>query len=1398
MKKLQLAFFHFLFLLIIYDSNFVFAQKNKFEFQRLTTENGLSHSIIWHFYQDSKGFIWIGSDDGLMIFDGYSFKVFKHDATDTNSISNNTVFAIVEDGGGRIWIGTHNGLNRLDRTTYTFKKYFFNPKNPASLSNNHISNLCLDNYGQLWIGTDNGLNRYNPKKDNFSRYNVKKDIAGQPKGNSTTALICDKKGFIWTSDFFFGINKIDTKTGVIKNYPVDPVKGPIKSIITALCANPNGNIWLGSFNGDIIDFDPIKEYSYYYSDYSGNLKDNIPVRGIIQSKNKLWLIKSKSLINIDLNNKKIEYIQNNSQDPGSFPKGSIYSIAQTKDENIWVGIEGIVYFNPIAEKFSSHYYSLPKESSEIKQNYAKSFESDKAGNLFIGTYEDGLIKISRRNSNIKRITTPIVFKNSIISDIHKRKDGNFWIATNKGLVLYNPQTNSVLRHYTNRLNDPKSLFHNVTEIVFEDSRGLVWVSTQESLDVLNQQTGDFTHYIRDNLNGLSNYKITAIMEDSSGYMWVGTFNGLNKIDVISNKITNYLPSLTNDNTISDPYINPKGLFQDPTGQIWVCTKNGLNSLDPATDKFRRYFQRDGLLSDNVAQVDMDGNGNLWVTTSIGLSKINFRQNSTKHYTSLDGLDVNTESLFKDSLGYFYIGGRHENFYWFHPDSISDNKVAPNVYITSLLLFNKPIGVFPFDKTSPISKSLEYTKELTLNYKQSDFAFEFTALNYILPEKNRFAYKLEGFNEDWIYTNSKRRIAGYTNLRHGTYVFRVKASNNDGIWNEQGTEIRINILPPPWKTNFAFFIYALIIAVSLYIVRKIIVHQMNLKNSLKIEHLERDKEREFHKIKTKFFTNISHEFRTPLTLISGPINKLISSAEENNTPKDILKYYHLIERNVNRLAELTNQLLDFRKIETGTMKIEVAQGDIVQFIKSISERFMPLAESKEISVQLSLPLKPIDSWFDADKVDKVVSNLLSNALKFTPQKGKIQIRIEQNQQIGGNFLFSVTDSGIGIAPEHTNTIFDRFFQVDNSNKSKFQGTGIGLALAKDLVTLFHGNISVESTIGKGSTFIVDMPIDMRPYANKVESDSLHSLKSETKNAELLADDLTKFPLEHASNEDSGASADNKVDKKYTILIIEDNQDLRFYIKDILRNNYYMVEAEDGIVGLTKAFEIIPDIIISDVRMPGKSGIEVVQTLKSDSRTSHIPIILLTALNSLENRLKGLETGADDYITKPFNSEILLLKLNNIIRTQQQAKFFYLQRISHKANPDLQVPELQPKEVILSNLDELFLQKALEIIEQNISDPEFNVERFSAALGMEASTLYKKLMALINLPPGEFIRDIRMKRAAQLLKQNKVPISDIAYMVGFDSPNYFSKVFRKYYKISPTDYILQKKEYLDSLA
>jgi signal transduction histidine kinase/DNA-binding response OmpR family regulator len=727
----------------------------------------------------------------------------------------------------------------------------------------------------------------------------------------------------------------------------------------------------------------------------------------------------------------------------------------------------------------------------------------------------------------------------------------------------------------------------------------------------------------------------------------------------------------------------------------------------------------------------------------------------------------------------YFGGAHNDYFTFYASDIKVNTKIPPIYITDFLLFNKSLPVSTDKSITPLKNNILVTDEIKLKYDQNSFGFEFAALNYLLPEKNQYAYKLDGFDKDWSYTDYKRRYANYTNLSPGEYLFQVKASNNDGVWNETGDRLQIIIMPPYWQTWYAFVLYVILLALLIYTARYITIKQTRLKSSLEVEHLLREREEEDYKQRINFFTNISHEFRTPLTLISGPLKQIVNHSKKSEWNTDITSYLNLIQRNVKRLTELANQLLDFRKLESGKMKLELSLGDIIYFTQKVTETFHDLADKKSIQLEFISQSESCITYFDADKLEKIISNLVANAVKFT-EKGGVTVKVREiyrdKLEKDKRIEITVEDSGIGIAEDELKNIFNPFHQVDLSQTQKNEGTGIGLALTANLVKLYNGEIKVTSQLGKGSCFTVVLPVEKENLSDFVliNPEGKESVYADKETEESDGLETTDLQQKQVSNKN-----------KPLLLVVEDNQDMRFYISKILSEKFQVIEAENGKEGLTRAFEVIPDIIISDVMMPELSGIELTNRLKSDERTSHIPVILLTALTTKKQKIKGLKTGADDYITKPFSEEILRLKTENFLENRSKIREQLIKQIESTTQLDYG-KNIQPSVVEFENVNEIFINKLVTIIELNIQEVDFGVEKLAREIGMEASTLYKKMMALIDIAPGEFIREIRLKRAAQLLAQKHLTVTDVSFMVGYDDPKYFSKIFKKYHAVSPSEY------------
>ena len=764
----------------------------------------------------------------------------------------------------------------------------------------------------------------------------------------------------------------------------------------------------------------------------------------------------------------------------------------------------------------------------------------------------------------------------------------------------------------------------------------------------------------------------------------------------------------------------------------------------------------------------DEHENLWLSTNKGISKFNPITGLFRNYDVRDGLqsnEFNQGAYHQSKSGNMFFGGIN-GITKFHPDSVKDNPHIPPIVITDFQLFNKPvlIGIDTSNNRSILKKSITETEEIELFYDDNVISFEFAALDFHIPEKNKYAFIMEGFDRDWTYTDANRRFVTYTNLDPGVYTFRVKGSNNDGVWNEKGTALKIIITPPWWATWWAYTLYGLFAVVLFSTSTRFYLNRQRLRHQLELELEHSEKLEEVNQMKSRFFANISHEFRTPLTLILGPTESII----KDTSKEEIKKKAGTIKRNANRLLNLINQLLDLSKLEAGKLKLKASCGNIVSFVKGIAMSFESVGERRDILLKMKTTNNEIEVYFDKEKMEKILTNLFSNAFKFTPEGGKITVVINERDD---KFVeIKVKDTGIGIPEKELPKLFDRFYQVDSSHTREREGTGIGLALTKELVELHRGSIKVESKEGKWTEVTVTLPLGKEHLLPDeiVEADESPDEKKILVEEE---DTLTSLQLEKPLPED--------FDKDKTIiLVVEDNADVREFIKESLEGEYQVEEAVNGEQGVRKAESIIPDLIVSDIMMPKMDGYDLTKKLKNDEKTSHIPIILLTAKTEQESKLEGLATGADDYLVKPFDTEELLIRIKNIINTRRKL---------HKkfSKGEYILPRGEEKK--LRSIDEHFMNKVIEVIEQHISEEEFSIEEFGNEVGMSRSQLHRKLKALSGKSASRYIRSVRLTRAKTMIIDQKGNISEIAYSVGFSSPAYFTKCFKDEYGYPPSDLV-----------
>jgi signal transduction histidine kinase/ligand-binding sensor domain-containing protein/DNA-binding response OmpR family regulator len=1370
------------------------------KFEQLS--EGLSEKSVTCILQDHKGFMWFGTRNGLNRYDGVEFKIYEFVYGDSTTLSGNFINSLVEDSLGNLWVGTLDaGLNLYDRHKDTFIRYQPKAGDHDALSDNWISDLYRDSKNNLWIGTEKeGLDLLEPGSKKFKHF--KKDPLNNLSlsNNHIRVIFEDARLNLWVGTYGGGLDLYDRKQNKFVHHRHDPNdEGTISSdYLYSHLKDSEGNSWVGTREG--LNLIVENENGYSFKRYKPNIKDptglihNIVLSIAEDNLGRLWIGMENGALTIY--DKKTETFSNfwpNPLDPTSIGSNSIWCVYKDKMGTMWIGARnrGINKWDQYQTKFV-HHILPPSGNHKLANNDVLCFVEDEKGNLWIGTDGGGLNYFDRKTNTYTHFVhdpkdPKSLSSNSVIS-LELDSHGDLWIGTwEGGLNRFDKKTGS-FRHYYHDPENPKSLGSNYVFSIFEDSSGKLWVGAfYEGLDLYDRESDSFIHYKRDvsNPKAIGHNRVFTMFEDSKKNIWIGSEGGgLIHMQLDKNGepvFTSYRYNPDDSLSLSSNLIN--AIYEDNRHNLWIGTWAGLNRFDYHTRTFRAFRKEDGLADNVVYGIIEDHEGNLWVSTNQGISKFDPLNLKVENYNTADGLQAQEfirGSFLKSKSGEFFFGGVN-GFNSFFPKEVLSNPNIPPVYVTNFWIYNDLMK--PGVANSPLTSNITETEEIILPYTQNEFSFEFAALNYSQAFKNRYSYYLEGYDKTWHDAGTQRK-ASYAKVPPGTYRFMVKGANNDGVWNEKGTVLRIIVNPPWWKTWWAYMAYA-ITAIAIFLwYRQNLINRERLRNDLKLEHLELTKMQEMDRLKSYFFTNISHEFRTPLTLILSPIRDMAAGTFKG----DVKKQYQMVIRNGERLLRLINQLLDLSKLGAGSMKLKTSNLDIVGFLRPIVAAFDSFALRSHIKFSFEHPLEPVFVYLDPDKFEKIITNLLSNAFKFTREgEIKLTVRVFSDPQdklmlgetLHGKVEIAVTDSGTGIPQEYLSSIFDHFYQV--AYHSNAEGSGIGLSLTKELVELHKGTIHVESIEGKGSVFKV-LLLQGRDHLKDTEID-------ESDGPIALANRTIAGFDQMAPANVAASAADNASDIREQlprILIVEDNTDMRTYIKQSLQENYHIIEASDGIEGLKKGMENIPDLIVSDVMMPGIDGITLCKNLKQNIYTSHIPVILLTAKADLESRIEGLETGADEYLSKPFNSYELQVRTRNLIRSREilRERFTKSQKLV-----------LEPKEISITSLDEKFLKNVLQIIEKNMGVSEFRVESLGKELEMDPMAVYRKLKALTGQTAVEFIRTIRLKRAAQLLKQQKLTVAEVTYNVGFNDLQYFRTCFKKQFGVSPSEYMARADSEMD---
>jgi signal transduction histidine kinase/ligand-binding sensor domain-containing protein/DNA-binding response OmpR family regulator len=1352
-------------MLLLLSSGSNQAQTPAVRFEHLSSRQGLSNNFISSITQDQQGFLWFGTADGLNRFDGYEFTAFQFDpGAGSSTLQNTIVTGVHEDRKGRIWVVTMGGgLHQVDKRTGKVTAY--SQRKALSYYWNVHFNLFEDRAGLLWLGTPLGLLRFDPATKKFTRFPMERvnHIIGQDAHGDLLVEV-KSRGQLFRFNAQTGrftlirlqLPKLAHNPSVWRRaasgrqfalpYQTDKPVSPY-----AFMLDKSGELWIGTEANGLfrvkLTGDTLSPTAYnpgglvYQAIYeSGIFEDNAGV---------VWISSPEGLQQIDKKTDQIVTYRSDPMQPGSLSSNDVRAVFRDRTGAVWVGTDnGVDRLSAHPKSFHTYPAHLPKAPFRLPEHNFQAVLQDREGTIWLGSLQKGLYRWQANNGTLVHIPAkpgdPKSLASEGVSTLFEDHAGQLWVSTKEALHRLDKATGTFTRFAT----------QVPAMCIDEDRDGKLWfggsVGLKGAVGCLDPQTARCYYYVRDVLQPkseeamlpkrtLSHFLILDLLVGRNGEIWIATAQGLNRLGPTTGTFSYYQagrvysPGLLTDNWV-------RALYEDEKGILWVGTHHGgLNRFDPNTGKFSYYSMKGGLGSNQVVSIAPDNLGNLWLGTGHGISRFSPSSGQFRNFDARDGLPDNECNLGSvHSHNGRLLFGTINGAVGFEAAQIKQNTVIPPVHLT---------GVMVQEKMRPVP-----LEQLELSHRENFLSFEFVSLNYDSPEKNQYAFQLEGLDKDWI-NSGNRRFARYTDLRPGTYTFRVKASNNDGVWNQAGTSLRVIVHPPWWETGWAYAFYAFLAFALIWLARRQLINRERLRSELKLERLSAEKLQEVDALKSDFFANLSHEFRTPLTLIKATVDKL-QSAPIDARESD----YQLIERQARQLLDMINQLLDLSKLEAGKLALNAHPVELSGFLKDVAGSFAALFESRRLTFRYTLPLQPV--WVNADQNNlmRILSNLLTNAAKFTPAGGQVQflVFLENLHSDALNVRITVEDTGIGISAQQLPNIFDRFFQADSSITRSYQGTGIGLALVKELVELHNGVIKVESTPGTGTVFTIQLTLPLVDQPRQATPQEAYDVP--TKDEDALA-------------------GENKLvaGQKAQLLIIEDNADLRNFLVDSFASEYKTLAAGNGNEGLELAMAHLPDLIISDIMMPEIDGTELCRRLKTDERTSHIPVILLTAKAGTENKLQGLETGADDYLTKPFERPELLIRVKNLLASRKLLRERFGKQLL-----------VQPAEISVTSADEKFLQKVFALLEENLSDADFDVTAFSQEIGMSQTHLHRKLTALLGQSANELIRTFRLKRAASLLAQQHGNVSEIAFIVGFTNANYFSKCFRDQFGQTPTEY------------
>ncbi|WP_205589843.1 hybrid sensor histidine kinase/response regulator transcription factor [Mucilaginibacter celer] len=1321
-------------LLLLFMASCGICNAQPYYFRHYQVEQGLSHNTVYCVLQDKRGFLWLGTKDGLNCFDGYSFKIFRHNARDTSSIANNMVHTLNIDKQGTLWVGTDEGLDRYNELTETFTHI-----NKANI--NGVRSIANDEQNNCWFVAGPALIKLDPKTGK------KTDYGPYQHFDATSIAIVNNR--VWVSTTQGTMACLNQSTRNFDSYNIfQNTERVTTRFIEKVYTAGDGKIFIGTNSQGFKLFDvndhSCKDLVSYNPDGTA-----IYVRDFIKyNDNEYWVATESGVFIYDLEKGTFTNLKKHYNDPYSISDNAVYCLWKDSEGGVWAGtyFGGVNYYPKQYSTFNK-FYPTPEPNS-LKGNVVREICKDMYGNLWLGTEDNGLSKLSPDKKTWTHYfpAGKGTISNTNIHGIMALGNELFIGTFERGLDVMNIKTGKVERVYLAG-EGPNDLKSNFIINFCQTRKGLIIIGTTRGVYRYNLASRDFTL-----IDKLPPYDfVYSIIEDHNGKVWVGTVrDGIYCYDPVTNTSIKLNYRYPVKNALNTTTVN--GIFEDSNHKLWFATEGlGLWRYDPDKDTYKFYDLNTGFPSNYIFRVMEDNTKTLWISTTRGLVSLNLATEQIKTYTKANGLlsdQFNYNSSFKDDDGTMYFGCV-KGMISFNPANFKQNRFVAPVYITGFQVHNKEILVKGAD--SLLSQSIISTKKINLDYFQSSFSIDFAALSFPSPEMTRYKYTMKGLDKGWTDLNRNRKVY-FTQLQPGHYTFIVKAADNSGNWTPHETTLEINIAPPFWQSVWAYIAYCLLFLYTGYYLLRSYHRRTREKNRRIIEMLENDKEKQIYNAKIEFFTNVAHEIRTPLTLIKGPMEKVIKKAE--NVP-EIQNNLKIMEKNTNRLLDLTNQLLDFRKTETNGFSLSFVKTDITDLVADTFVRFKPMAEQKNLHYTFIHPAKSVCAYVDIEAFTKILSNLINNAIKYG--NSEVEVELEDQKDSDVTFTIEIRNNGHLIPYEMREKIFEPFFRMKESEKQI--GTGIGLSLSRSLAELHKGLLVLNKSINDFNIFNLTLPV--------------HQEK--------------EFDLQTTPDEYEQPDLINKEENidfmKPVILLVDDNPEILDFISDDLSDKYSVLKAHNG----QEALDMIDieniQLIISDVMMPGIDGFELCKIIKTNFDHSHVPIILLTAKNTLQSKIEGLEVGADAYIEKPFSPEHLQVQIANLLINRNKIK-------DHFASS----PLAHIKSMAYSKPDESFLDKLNGVIYKNIQNAELDVEQIANLMNMSKPTLYRKVKAISNLTINELINITRLKAAAQLLEEGDYKIYEVANMVGYSSQSHLGRNFLKQFGTTPTEYQQAKRSKL----